>query len=455
MISVALTIHVLLTKSDVRAAAGWIGLGCFSPFAGGLAYLLLGINRVQRRALRMRGGALVAVRGSRAETVPPADRHHLDPLRRSIGFITGRPTVAGCLIDILHDGDEAYPAMLAAIEHARSSVGLSSYILRDDEIGRRFVAALHAAHQRGVQVRVIVDGVGGGWIISPAFRRLRRMGVPAQRFMHSAVPWRMPFLNLRTHRKLLVVDGALAFTGGLNIASQNVLATCPPNPVQDTHFQLRGPVVRQLVEAFAGDWSFLTGEVLGGSAWCPSLDPVGQATARVVTAGPDQDLEKVEFSIMQAIACAQRSIHVMTPYFLADQAMMTALSLAAMRGVAVDVIVPEHSDNRAVEWAMRENVKALLHDGGRIWRSTPPFRHSKLMVVDHEWSLIGSSNWDTRSLRLNFELCVEVYDGALAGELEALMARCRGRALVAQELADRDLLGHLRDSAVRLLLPYL
>ena len=454
LIAIAMTTHVLLTKGEVKAAAGWVGLAWFSPFLGGLAYLLFGINRVQRRARRIRGDA-VPVRGERRTPGPPGQDDHLEPLRRGVEFITGRQTESGCSFEIFHDGDGAYPAMLAAIEGARRSVGLSSYIMRDDRAGKLFVAALQAAHARGAQVRVVVDGIGSGWILSPVFWHLRRASVPVERFMHSALPWKMPFLNLRTHKKLLVVDGALAFTGGLNIAAQNVLADRPANPVQDTHFQVRGPVVRQLVEAFASDWAFLTGESLEGEAWFPTLDAAGDAVARVVTAGPDEDLEKVEFSAMQAIACARRSIRVLTPYFLPDQPVMTALSLAAMRGVAVDVVVPERSDNRMVEWAMRAHVGPLLHDGVRMWRSPPPFRHSKVLVVDGEWSLVGSSNWDTRSFRLNFELCVEVYDRALAEQLEALMLRCRGRPFDAAGLAARNLACRLRDSAVRLLLPYL
>lgn len=459
VVAAIITVHVLLTKREVAAAVGWIGLAWFSPFLGGFAYFVLGINRVRRRARRMRGGPTGPTRAVRDALPLPGEDGHLRPLRQGIGFITARPILAGNAVAILHDGDEAYPQMLAAIAGARGSIGLSSYIMRADAIGTRFVEALRAAQDRGVAVRVIVDGVGSGWIISPAYRQLSRAGLPVRRFMHSPMPWRMPFLNLRTHKKILVVDGTIGFTGGINIADQNVLATHPRNPVQDTHFSLRGPAVGQLVEAFARDWSFLTDEELDGPAWFPAPDSTGGAAggaaARVVTAGPDRDLEKVEFAVLQAIACARDSIRLMTPYFLPDQQLITALSLAAMRGVAVEVILPERSDHRLVDWAARANIGPLLHDKARAWRSPPPFRHSKVMVVDAEWCLIGSSNWDMRSFRLNFELCVEVYDRTLAAELEALMARNQGRPLEAAELDARSLPQRLRDAGVRLLLPYL
>jgi cardiolipin synthase len=453
IIAAIITVHVLLTQREVAAAVGWIGLVWYSPFVGGLTYVVLGVNRVRRRARSVRGG-----RPARPAHAPPAtadDDGHLRPLGRGISVITGRPAEPGNSVDILHNGDEAYPAMLAAIDGAQRSVGLSSYIMRADVVGSRFIAALQAAQSRGVQVRVIVDGVGSGWVLSPAYARLRRARVPVGRFMHSSMPWRMPFLNLRTHKKILVVDGTMGFTGGINISDENLLAARPRHPVQDTHFRLRGPVVAQLVEAFAQDWSFLAGEELDGAAWFPPLERHGDAAARVITAGPDLDLDKIEFAVLQAIACARDSIRFMTPYFLPDRQMVTALSLAAMRGVAVEVIVPEHGDHRVMDWAMRANVGPLLKDGGRIWRSPPPFRHSKVLVVDGEWCLIGSSNWDMRSFRLNFELCVEVYDRALAAVLEALMAQNRGRAVETADLEARSLPVQLRDAGARLLMPYL
>jgi cardiolipin synthase len=453
-IALAVTVHVLLTKREVAAAVGWIGLAWFSPFVGGFTYLVLGINRVRRRAIAVRGRVPHPGPGWREPTTP-RDDGHLKPLGRSIGVITGRQNEPGNAIAILQSGDEAYPAMLAAIAGARTSIGLSSYIIRADAIGTRFVDALHAARARGVEVRVIVDGIGSGWVLSPAYFALRRAGVPVRRFMHSPMPWRMPFLNLRTHKKILVVDGTVGFTGGINIADQNIIAEHHPDPVQDTHFRIAGPVVSQLVDAFAQDWAFLAGEVLDGPAWFPPLERAGEADARVITAGPDQDLDKVEFSVLQAIACARDSIRVMTPYFLPDQQMVNALSLAAMRGVTVELFIPEEGDHRLINWAVPANVGPLLRDGVRIWRSPPPFRHSKVVVVDGEWCLIGSSNWDMRSFRLNFELCVEVYDRPLAAALEALMAGNRGRALAMADLDARPMPERLRDAWARLLLPYL
>src|SRR4029077_6264137 len=262
------------------------------------------------------------------EVAPNApDAGALAPLEHAIGRLTGLSAEADNALELLRNGDEAYPAMRAAIDAAQKSVGLCSYIFRDDAAGEPFIEALIRAHRRGVQVRVLVDGIGSGYFWSGTNNRLRAAGVPVDRFLHSYVPWKTPFLNLRNHRKLLVVDGRIAFTGGLNIGAENIQANDPLHPVLDTHFRLDGPVVEQLVEAFADDWLFQTGEKLLSDEWFPTLEPAGQAIARVVTSGPDEDLEQIEFVAMHAISCARHSIRVVTPYFLPPDVLTTALGL--------------------------------------------------------------------------------------------------------------------------------
>ena len=337
----------------------------------------------------------------------------------------------------MRNGDDAYPAMLAAIDAAEKSVGLCSYIFRDDEAGMPFIEALIRAHRRGVQVRVLIDGIGGGYFWSGTYQRLHEAGVPVDRFLHSYVPWKTPFLNLRNHRKLMVVDGRIAFTGGINIGHENLLATNPAHPVRDTHFRLEGPVVEQLTEAFADDWLYETGEKLLDDAWFPDLQPVGEAIARVVTSGPDEDLEQIEFAMLHAISCARRSIRVVTPYFLPPDMLTTALGLAAMRGVTVDIVVPENSNHTILDWARRAPLRILLEAGCRVWLLPPPFDHSKLMTIDDAWSLIGSANWDIRSFRLNFELNVEIQDEAFARSLAEVAPA--GRLLTLAEVDSASL----------------
>ncbi len=452
-LSLGVSIHVLLRKRAVGAAISWIGLAWLAPLFGSLLYVTFGINRVERRArkLKRKLSRQVDETPQRPADVPDA----YAALDRAVQTITGLPAVAGTGITLYRNGDEAYPAMLEAIGRARASVALSSYIFRDDGVGRSFCEALAAAKARGAEVRVIVDGIGSGYFWPAAWQRLKHLGVPAGLFMHSALPWRMPFLNLRTHKKLLILDGTVAFTGGVNISDSNRLAGEPTFPIRDTHFRIEGPVVEHLAQAFAVDWSFVDGEELEGDAWFPPLHPAGPVTARVVTSGPDADIEKIATVILHAIGSARRSIRLTTPYFLPNDLVVNALCLAATRGITVDIAIPRSSDHRLVDWATRAHVHPLLAAGVTIWLDEPPFDHSKALVIDRQWSFIGSANWDSRSFRLNFELNVEVYDTALAERLDDFIRSKMETPLRQMDLDARPLPVRLRDAGVRLLLPYL
>lgn len=453
MLALAVSCHILLRKREAGSAIAWMGLAWLSPGLGVLLYFLFGINRIQRKALRIRRRRTLP----HVHRLPDAPRRsdHLAPLELAVDSLTGRALPQGNKIELLRDGEEAYPAMLEAIDKAAISIALSSYIFEMDEAGEPFVKALAGARARGVEVRVIVDGVGSGYLLSPAWRALRNAGVEAARFLHSMLPWRMGFLNMRSHKKILVVDGTIAFLGGINICIGHLPSKRPKNPIRDVHFRVAGPVVTQITDAFAADWYFTTGELLKDAAWFPPIEPAGPAEARAITTGPDQDRARLSLILQQAIGCARRSIRLATPYFLPDERLVASLILAATRGVAVDIVIPKRSDNVLVDWATRAHVAPLLEAGCRIWRAPKPFEHSKLMTVDGEWSLIGSANWDMRSLRLNFEISLEVYDTAFAALIDQQVERRQGRPLTLRGLSRRSLAIQLRDSAARLLLPYL
>ncbi len=452
-LALAVTLHALLRKRRVSVAVGWIGLAWLSPIFGSALYLLLGINRVYRRARKMRGRP--------SEAVPPPDTddevvpRELWPLDRAIRRITGAPALKGNRVRMFRNGDEAYPEMLAAIRAARASVAMTSYIFKDDETGREFCTALAEAKGRGVEVRVIIDGIGGGYFLTPAYKRLRAAGVPAALFMHSALPWRMPFLNLRNHKKLLILDGLTAYTGGLNIAQANRVSTKPEHPIRDIHYFVEGPVVDQLATAFAADWAFADGENLDGPPWFMEAPAIGDTVARAVTSGPDADVQKIEQVVIQALGCARRRVRIATPYFLPDELVTGALMQASTRGVTVEVVIPAVSDHRFIDWAMRAHLDVLIRSGVRVYLDRDAFDHAKAMVVDDVWCFVGSANWDMRSFRLNFELNVEVIDEALAAQIDALIVSKMDLPLTVRDLEGRSLPVRLRDAAVRLLLPYL
>jgi cardiolipin synthase len=448
----AVTVHALLTKREVPAAIGWIGLAWLAPVLGSILYVGFGVNRVKRRARRLKGPVRShdSVSGDDA---PPHDP--LDRLRAAVGRITGRELAPGKVAAILDCGDEAYPEMLAAIERAKIHVRLCSYIFRADKVGVQFIHALAGAHHRGVKTRVLIDGFGGGFLRSPAYHRLRSHGVPVSRFLHSTLPWKMPFLDLRLHKKCLVVDGESAFVGGLNIGDENVIARRPAAPVRDTHFWLEGPIIRQIEQEFDDDWLFATGEQPIPPGPAHQAIPSGASPTRAIVAGPDQEDDQLVLIFLSAINLARGSIRIATPYFLPPEQLITALQLAALRGVEVDILLPGRTNHRLVAWAAQTHIRPLLEVGCRVWRSPPPFDHSKLMTVDGEWSLIGSPNMDMRSLRLNFELAVELHDPELAGRLAEIIDARRIQPITLDDIDGRRFIVKLRDAAARLAMPYI
>jgi cardiolipin synthase A/B len=452
VIACAVTAHALMTKRDVPAAIGWIGMAWLAPVVGALLYVGFGINRVKRRARRLKGPIRSVdppVTGNMSSEDP------FERLKVAIGNITAQDMASGQAVAVLECGDQAYPQMLAAIESAKSHIRFATYIFRTDDVGLQFIDALVRAHRRGVEIRVLIDGFGGGFVRSSAYHALRRRGVPVARFLHSTLPWKMPFLDLRLHKKCLVVDGESAFVGGLNIGAENLIAKRPKSPVRDTHFRLAGAIVRQIVQEFDDDWSFTTGE----EALVPDSARQGPAsggsTARAIVAGPDQEVDQLVLVLLSAINLARRSIKIATPYFLPDEQLITALQLAALRGVQVQLVLPAQNNHPLVAWAARTHIRPLLQSGCRVCRSPPLFDHSKLMTIDGGWSLIGSANWDMRSLRLNFDLTVELYDTDLADTLAGIIdARCI-QPITLEEIDNRAFLVKLRDAPARLSMPYI
>ncbi len=455
--------HVVTRKRDVRAAIGWIGLIWLAPGVGPLLYAMFGLNRIQRRAGQLyrarrrlqlsTPSALSIARTGTASSVLP----ELTPLARVGEQLSGRPLLRGNTLRVLKDGDEAYPAMLEAIAAARRTVALSSYIFGDDRAGKPFVTALTDAVRRGVEVRVLVDGFGARYTFPPVHKALQRAGVPVQLFLPRIHQAGLAFFNLRNHRKVLTVDGRIAFTGGMNIQARNIHADAPPRMVRDLHFQVEGPLVGQIQETFAEDWAFTTREVLEGPGWFPALNEVGNTTARVITDGPDGDLEITRLVILAALASARETVRIVTPYFLPDSGMIAALSVAALRGVRVEIVLPSKVNIPVVQWAATAQLWQVLRPGCRVFFTPMPFDHSKLLVVDRKWALVGSSNWDPRSLRLNFELDVELYCVQSASVLDDLVQdRIRSAREVTLEQVDaRPLPVKIVHGVARLLSPYL
>lgn len=462
----ATAVHILLKKRNTRAAAGWLGLVWFAPVLGVCLYWMFGVNRIKRRArLRLVDKQTVLLPDKKAAVAPAfieqifgsVDKSGLVQLSKMTEKLTRQPLIQGNMVTPLVNGDQAFPRMLSCITEAQHSISFCSYIFDNDSWGSRFKVALKDAKERGVEVKVLIDGVGARYSFRPMPRRLRREGLDAAEFMRTILPWHFQYFNLRNHRKILVIDGSVGFTGGMNIRDGNCLADDPSHPVQDIHFFIKGPVVAELQRSFAEDWSFTTREILEGEKWYPHLDPQGNGVARGISDGPDEDFDKLRMVILAALATAQESIRIVTPYFLPDAELVSALRIAALRGLEVEILLPASSNLRMVKWASDAGLEELLRQGCRIFLTRPPFDHSKIMVVDHSWVLLGSANWDSRSLALNFEFNMECYDFQLAEKVETIMQEKKSTAseLTLEEVLSRNILVKLRNRFFRLFSPYL
>lgn len=463
--AIAVTVDAVLRKRQVSAVIGWVGLAWLAPIVGSLLYVGFGINRIQRAAVAMQREPMLGDTGEFRATqaggeflAELATQHPSLPGLARLGFqTTGNPLLPGNTVELLRNGDEAYPAMLAAINSATETVTLLSYIFDHDASGIAFLDALRAAAARGVQVRVLIDDVGARYSRPSMVAHLREAGIPVATFLPTRLPRLFRYANLRNHRKLLVVDGTVGFTGGMNIRAGHVLAGNPASPVRCLHFRLEGPIVYELQRTFAVDWAFVTREALDREPWFPRLSRHGSVVARGVPDGPDADLENILELILGALAAAQSHVRIISPYFLVDEVLLRALQVTALRGVTVDIVVPERSNLPIIDWAMAPQIVPLLDKGCRVYASPPPFDHTKAFTVDGQWALIGSTNWDARSLMLNFEFNLECYDAALTQQLDALIDEriAVARPLGLAELRGRSLPVRFRDGVARLGLPYL
>ncbi len=431
LMAVPAIVHVVMNKEEVRSAIGWVGVILLSPVIGALIYAIGGINRIRR--------ASIISERRRATEHDPRHQAHLDASRALVADLFGERFAAmktlgdrvakhamtvGNSIRLLDGGDETYAQMIAEIDAAQRSIILETYIFDRDAIGLRLAEALARAHRRGVAVRVLIDAVGVRYSVPSIVGTLESAGIAVDLFNGSLIMGlRLPYANLRTHRKILVVDGAVAFIGGMNIRKGFTSEFTPGGEARDTHFRVTGPVVADIFSTAAEDWRFTTDEDLSGEAWriepLPAVPFGAPVFIRAVSSGPDAALETNHRMLMGAFSVARRSIRIISPYFLPDRELVSALATAGRRGVEIDIVVPAQNNLVLVERAMIAQFEQVLKNYCRVWRADGPFDHSKLLAVDGVWAFVGSSNLDPRSLRLNFEIDVEVLDADFAGMIES------------------------------------
>jgi cardiolipin synthase len=353
-----------------------------------------------------------------------------DPqFRRSLGVLLGPPLVEGNKVDVLLNGDQIFPAMLKAIREAKKTITFETYIYWSESIGREFAEALAERARAGVKVHLMLDYIGSLKMDDASIADLRRAGVQLQRY-HKPAWWKLARLNNRTHRKLLIVDGRIGFTGGVGIADKWRGNGQDENHWRDTHFRVEGPVVGQMQAVFNDNWTKATGVVLDGEDYFPALKPVGDLPAQMFSSSITGGGESMHLMYLMAITAARHTIHLSNSYFVPDDLAVKALIAAAKRGVDVRIITPgKIIDSDIVRAASRDRWGKLLEAGVKMAEYQPTMYHVKALVVDSLLVSVGSTNFDNRSFTLNDEANLNVLDPAFARQQEAVFEDDWRRAL--------------------------
>jgi cardiolipin synthase len=454
--AIAASIHALLHHRDSRGAFGWIAICIILPIGGPIIYLLFGVNRVNLRARQQYSVRLSKeVNDTQAEPVGTPFR----PLSNVGENLTGDGLVSCDEVTVLENGDALYPAMLKAIDAATQTIFLCTYIFDNDATGKEFVLALTAAKNRGIDTKVIVDGMGEWLSVGRIGPSLTKAGISFVRFNPITLTPPALNINLRSHRKLLIVDSTIAFTGGANIGDRHL---CSPQRTshcaQDIHFRLKGRIVDELEWAFLRDWYYCIGTL----NFTPYKNknptrPDAQAWSRLVLDGPNKEIDRLSDLIIGIIGAAHERVWIMTPYFLPSLDLIGALIAAHLRGVDVRILLPSKNNIKLAHWASRNVLRPILEKSIPVYYQPAPFIHSKLMIIDSQYSLIGSANLDPRSLKLNYELGVEMFSAELNGELRSYFAQKQNQSqrITKEDLELRTLFERLRDSVAWLFSPYL
>lgn len=333
------------------------------------------------------------------------------------------PLLSGNRATLLVNGTQIFPAMLSSIREARESVNLLSYVYWEGDIAIAFANELSAAARRGVEVRVLVDAYGARRMKPELMEQMRQAGCQFAIFR----PFRWHNLrrfNNRTHRKVLVVDGRTGFTGGVGIASEWTGDAQDPDHWRDDHFRLDGPVVRYLQGSFAENWRQASGVVLAGDKMFPPLTPAGEARVIPISAAPGGSISEIAFIYWMLFHAAREEVRIATPYFVPDPDLELGIAEAARRGVRITLLVPgRYQDSAVVRYASRTYYRRLLEAGVRIFEYPPTMMHTKTVTVDSQWAVIGSSNFDSRSFELNYEIALAVFDESLVDALKVSYAK--------------------------------
>ena len=417
--SIVLTTWIILQRKSPVSTLAWIMVLNLMPVVGLLVYAYFGPQRIKRQRLKRwhKRAALMsredvsALRAERPDVPAWAVQH-----ARLIEEASGLPMSSAQSVDVLASGGATLDALLREIDGARGHIHLEYYIFEPDETGSRLLQALIAKARAGVKVRLLVDAIGSPKLLSRRHRRLldefRAAGGEFAVFHPARLDRLRPLVNLRTHRKIVVIDGHTGFVGGINVTDDENEHIRPDHAYRDTHLLIRGGAVRWLQYVFLRDWHYAEGRPPAPDEDLLPEQAPGALPVQIVTSGPDSDTEAIHRAMIDALNMARERVWLATPYFVPTESALTALTNAALRGVQVKLMVPEKSDSRVVTAAARSYFKELQDAGVLVFEYHDRMLHAKTLVVDTLYGSVGSANFDNRSFRLNFEVMAVVMDRA-------------------------------------------
>jgi len=472
--SLSLVLHILLTRRRAHSVLAWSLMITFLPLLGAMAYLLFGADVAARPSLRRRRRTLLRMAPRKRNRFDDSSTEHdlvgtpaipgvTDPedrqLLRAVGLIGGRGPTLGNNVEHLISGPEFIKCMVQDIDEAQRFVHVEVYLIRLDEAGRSILAALARAARRGVTVRLLVDAVGAYALRYSDLDPLTKAGVKVAWFFPVAIWRRWSSINLRNHRKIIVVDGQIGYVGGVNLADEFMAGKYGEFESIDTMMRVKGRCINDLSDIFAEDWATASGEDIStDDALFPTQGTPGNTIVQIVESGPDSENRPWHEVLHLALTGATKSIRLATPYFAPDESLIVALRCAARRGVRVDVLLPGRiTDAIIMYWCQRWYYPDLLEAGVRVWEMGDVFLHAKYIGIDGRWSLVGSGNVDERSMWLNFEVNALIYDEELAQGADTFYddLLLRAQRITPEDVKKRSLGERVTESIVRLAAPML
>ncbi|MCE9531896.1 MAG: cardiolipin synthase [Planctomycetes bacterium] len=454
-------LSILAIKKESISASAWCMTVIFIPFLGVFLYWMFGYQSVQRPLERKRRHAESYRQRSNtlmeAAATPEIEGiwQDLTQLATKLG---ASPLNTGNKIDLYHDGDSTFESMLQAIRAAKHHIHMEFFIFRADESGQRFIDAMVERARAGVQVRFLYDAVGSWGLHRNLLKRLTDAGGKVSPFLTLLNPLRRRVqINLRNHRKILIVDGRVGFTGGFNIGDEYLGKHPFFGHWRDTFLRLEGPAARFMQRVFIEDWHFATDEDLSDSTYFPKIEAIGSVPVQIAASGPDQELKTIRETYFAAIMRASDRVWIASPYFVPDTGLLDALCLAARSGRDVRLLCPFRPDKWLPFLAARFYWNDALAAGVKIYQYTKGFIHSKILIADNCWASVGSANFDNRSLFLNFEMTCLMQSREVVSELEKAYLNDLSQSIRVnpEEFAKRGFVSRLSENACRLMSPVL